>query len=795
MKLRLTIFLAGVLTLALPALAIRAKRDVRTVTQPDGTTINIKVVGDEHMHFTVSEDGMLLQKDEQGFYTYASIAENGMIEATSMRYTPGLRTAEAVRLSDIDLEQLQLKRNARRRSAPQSGMGLSSTTYPRTGSPKGLIILVQYSDVKFTLSNPASYFKDMINGSNFTQYGGTGSALQYFTEQSGGKFQPSFDVYGPVTLPNKMSYYGGNDHWGDDMYPHHMVTHAIDILDSTVDFSQYDTDGDGLIDNVYIFYAGQGEASYGSENTVWPHSWDVREAGVTKKVDGVIVGHYACSNEWEYNRPDGVGTFVHEFSHVMGLPDLYNTVADVYYTPGEYSVLDYGPYNNDGRTPPNYSAYELNALGWFEPIMMDGPMEVSLQPVSSGQFGLIQTSKNTEFFLFENRQLEGWDKYIPNHGMLIWHIDYVESVFENNVVNNTRNHQYVDIEEANNNPDGSSLTTMQGWTFPGTSKKTSFTSLTTPALKEWSGKGIDLPVTEISENAGIISFKVAGGAAALSRPNPYVDGVTDIGYFVARWDAVDGATDYYLTVYAEGKGNKGEVSTGFNNSSPGTGWTASSTGYYETDGNYGESSPSFKFSKTNQTLTSPVVDGDVTSVSFWVKGQGNDTGTYLVIDGLVGNTWVSIDKCVPTMNKATSVEITNVPSGVKQVRFSMTKATGNIAIDDVVVTYEESAEILPDYNGVSTNGETTVKVDKLKEGVEKYSFTVQATDGKQLSEVSERIPVTVTGLSGVENIIVEENISHPVEYYTLQGTRIVNPMPGTVVIRRHGTDVSKIIIH
>lgn len=532
-------------------LAMPAMRGFRTVEQPDGSTIQIQVTGDEHLHFTTLPDGTLIRQDIDGYYRIAKIDADGAIVSTGLDLS---EAAKGIKLTDGLIQDVQTRRlNGKSvgRRAPQTGLGLADNSYPVIGSTKGLIILVQYTDVKFRSSYDAQdYFNDMINGENFTQYGGTGSALAYFTQQSGGKFTPEFDVYGPVTLPYNQSYYGGNNRYGNDSNPHMMVIHAMDILDQDVDFSQYDTDRNGLIDNVYVIYAGQGEADYGSSNTVWPHSWDVRAGGVYKKYDGVTVGRYACSNEWDQRRPDGVGTFIHEFSHVMGLPDLYHTTrSGVEYTPGTYSVLDYGPYNNDGRTPPNYGAYEKNAMGWYEPIMLDDTLSVTLHNINSGEFGLMPTEKTTEFFLFENRQQEDWDKYIPAHGMLIWHIDYKQDVFSGNTVNNTKNHQYVDIVEANNT---ASYVAAPGYTFPGTRNVTSFTSETTPAMKSWSGQAIDYPITDIAENDGIITFNVAGGAVVvLDAPEPMVvDHSGEEGYFIASWDPVEGATDYLVNVYA-----------------------------------------------------------------------------------------------------------------------------------------------------------------------------------------------------------------------------------------------------
>lgn len=805
----------GIVALALlagtDASAIRAKRGVRTVTQPDGTELRIKVVGDEFMHMTFTEDGRLLHCDADGLYTYATVDTDGAVVSTGVAVTEA-GSAEGVRFENIDFDAVERQRVGKSRrsrstasynvipvrksrmQAPQSGMGLYDDSYPVKGTPKGLIILVEYSDVKFTLSNPKSYFTDLINGDNFTQYGGTGSALRYFKDQSNGQFAPSFDVYGPVTLPQNRKYYGGNDRYGDDMHPEQMVTDAIKILDSTVNFKQYDTNGDGLIDNVYVFYAGEGEADSYKAETVWPHSWDVRSGGQFLTVDGVMVGRYACSNEWSVTkRPDGIGTFVHEFSHVMGLPDLYHTADAVYYTPCEYSVMDYGPYNNDGCTPPNYSAYERNAMGWFEPIMMTEPMTVSLEPISSGQFGLIPTSKNTEFFLFENRQLTGWDKYIPYHGMLIWHIDYVKSVFEENVVNNTKSHQYVDIVEANNNPDGTSLAAMKGWPFPGTGYVTEFTPSTKPALKDWNGNAIDLPVTDIDETDGIITFDVAGGSSSLTAPAPSATpSVEGSRHFVASWDAVEGAVDYLVSVYAVGTGQSGSVSTGFNGSQVGAGWKASSTDWYTTNSNYGQSAPSFKFSKDGQTLTSPEVDGDITRLEFWSKGQSNKS-TYLLIEAMVEGKWLTVDQYYPTANQTeTVVYESEIPSGARQIRFTMSKSAGNIAVDDIVIDYGAANSLVKGYDQVSTGGLTSIKVDNLPETSDLYYFTVCSTDGKKKSKPSEPVYVNMKDTTGVGEVAVDAD--DEAEYYNLQGMRVYNPTSGTMVICRRGQNVTKVVI-
>lgn len=562
---------AAVALLATAAYAVPAKQGFNTYIQPDGTTVQLQQCGDEFSHYYLTTDGVPVLQNEAGYFCYAS-DENGSIaisgykaEDPAMRNQDANSYASSISIAKFNaamqtrmLERISAK--AARRSArvpakaesdkslPQNGLGLFTTNYPRKGKIHSLVFLVQYKDVKFTVSNPSDYYTRMLNSKGFSDNGGTGSAHDYFTDQSHGQFDPTFDVYGPMTLKNNRSYYGSNDSNGEDMHPEEMALEAAAYYKDQIDYSQYDFDNDGCIDNVYVIYAGVGEASSNVAASVWPHSWEV-ENGPT--YNGKKLFSYTCSNEWESNAPDGIGTFVHEFSHVLGLPDLYHTTnSTAYYTPCEWSVMDYGPYNNDGRTPPNYSSYERNALGWMQPTLLDGPASVTLESIDkSNQAYLIQTEKTNEFFLLENRQLNGWDKYLPNHGMLIWHVDFNQTIWDNNVVNNTKNHQYVDIVEANNKNDGSSTTIVKGYTYPGTSKNTSFTTTSTPALKSWSGKAIDMPITNIAEANGIISFDAAGGNFELSMPETPALSASDHGTVTLSWPAVERATSYLVNIW------------------------------------------------------------------------------------------------------------------------------------------------------------------------------------------------------------------------------------------------------
>lgn len=538
-KRQLTSMLLALLT-AMPAsvFAIGAKPGPLTVMQPDGTEVTILLMGHERNHCAYTSDGYLLTVDSAGYYVFADRNAEGQLIATTIRATaPESRTSELNALiSRIDKEavnkafhQTRLPRN----NGGRRGPGLFSSTFPTTGEQRGIAILVEFADKKFTIDDPKDYFGRMLNEEGFSDYGATGSARDYYIQNSCGMFSPSFDVYGPVTLANNYKYYGQNDSWGNDLRPGQMVAEACQLVDDDVDFTQYDRNGDGLIDNVYVFYAGYGEADGGGANTIWPHSWELSSAvpGNTYFFDDLRLEHYACSNELQRgNTPDGIGAFVHEFTHVMGFPDLYRTDGGTAFTPGEWDVMGHGSYNNNSRTPPNFSAYERYAFDWLEPQPIEKAGDLELLPLTdSNEAFIVSTANANEFFILENRQQTGNDKYLPGHGMLVWHIDFDQNVWDENAVNNNPNHQHVDIVEA----DGiKTEISRSGDTFPGTRNVTSFTATTNPAFVAWDKTPTPFDLYDIKESsAGIISMTVSDrtptGISPLFRHMPFaVDGNT-----------------------------------------------------------------------------------------------------------------------------------------------------------------------------------------------------------------------------------------------------------------------------
>ena len=309
--------------------AVPARRGGMVKTQPDGSEVTVYQHGDEHFHWMTNDKGEWLKMDADGFY----------------RVTEALSAEEIV---------------AKRMAAPRR---VEYKETPLNIAPRGLVILVNFTDVVFKTDK--AEMDSMLTGKNYTRdysytYRGKtynitseGSARQYFEDASFGQYNPQLDVVGPVMVKNNMKYYGGNNSSGSDKYPETMIQEACQLVDDSIDFSLYDNDEDGYVDFVYVIYAGYGEADGGGDNTIWPHAWYLYSAaGKRCEVDGKVVDLYACGNEMDNYTENhtGIGTFCHEFSHVLGLPDLYETTGyGAHKTFGEWSILDYGPYNNDGR--------------------------------------------------------------------------------------------------------------------------------------------------------------------------------------------------------------------------------------------------------------------------------------------------------------------------------------------------------------------------------------------------------------------------------------------------------------
>lgn len=310
------------------------------------------------------------------------------------------------------------------------------------GQKKGLVILAEFADTKFNEGNDRQKFNDILNTPGYTSSEGfKGSVADYFRDQSGGLFELQFDVVGPFTTKHNYAYYGQNDEYDNDLHPDEMIVEMCRAADDVVNFADYDWDGNHIADEVFVVYAGKGEAdNENSPNYIWPHMWTLREAGKTLILDKTIINVYACANElMADNHINGIGTFCHEFSHCLGFPDFYDISYSGLYGMGDLDLMASGVYANNGFCPVGFSAFEKMSCGWQEPIVLGNEDVIvdNIKPMSQqGDFYIMYNDANAnEYYLIENRQRDGWDKYMPTKGLMISHVDFDQEVWDNNIPN------------------------------------------------------------------------------------------------------------------------------------------------------------------------------------------------------------------------------------------------------------------------------------------------------------------------------------------------------------------------
>lgn len=516
------------------------------VTQPDGSSITVRRHGDERKKITTTTDGYIVIKNQKGFYTYALPDEsNRLVAGERIARDPEKRNAsDQIYLSKVkkvnELESsVSIAGPSKINRAPSATT--ASTGFPRTGSPRSLVIMVNFSDLNFVIPNAKDAFTRLLNQEDYSDNGGTGSAKDYFEAASNGQFSPQFDVVGPYNLPNTMAYYGANDpDTGEDVKPAYMIVDACNAANTAgLDFTQYDTDNDGYIDNVFVYYAGYNEAEWGPESSVWPHRWAVvrnfNYTGIAQSVvfDGKTLFDYACTSELRGNSGTnmcGIGTFTHEFGHVIGMPDYYHTAEDKSAL-DYWNIMDAGAYLNAGRTPPTYSAYDRFYLGWMRPEEINTAADKVLYPISQSETTISSTAKQayllsatthnllgdnplpSEFYIMEYRKKTGWDTYLPAEGLLFWHIDYNQAAWENNEVNN-----YTDSLQNAASHMRVYLQPLSGYIqTPGTA----FTSGSFDPLT-WAGSRLDRAITGITKTSDSISFKIMGGAPVIPIDPPKI---------------------------------------------------------------------------------------------------------------------------------------------------------------------------------------------------------------------------------------------------------------------------------
>ena len=416
--------------------AAPAWNKARTIRQADGTLLTIRQYGDEHHHWTETADGTLVIPTLKGYFV-AEIDDRGELVASDvLAHETNLRSIE---------EQLLVASQAPRRSlfhqehqtAARQAMSISTTGdyLPHSGSPRVLTILAAFQDKDFTVIEPKKAFEQYLNGETLENLGNhnhllNASVNQYFNKCSHGVFTPQFDVVGPVTLPHNLSFYGS----GGEKFSTFCKDAFEQAKDLVEDWSIYDNDNNGVAELVCIIYAGYGENQGGEEETIWAKASKINQE-VNKHL---TIARFNCSPELLHPKApgyiNGTGVFIHEMSHCMGLPDIYQTTKDYVnnQTMQSWDIMDVGCYNyNGGYAPAAYTAWEQEVMGWAQIETISSPTQITnLTPLEEGgtAYKIVNSYDDNEFIVLENIQQRGLNAKAYGKGLLVYHIAYPNSI-------------------------------------------------------------------------------------------------------------------------------------------------------------------------------------------------------------------------------------------------------------------------------------------------------------------------------------------------------------------------------
>ena len=532
------------LTVSLRVSAIPARNIPMTVRQPDGSELRIIVSGDEFYRMVRTEDGCAVTQGEDGYWYYAAYDINGAKRSSGVRVSPiNGATAAAAAARIIPYGTLRAAAAGRRaavnRLRAEHRFRVPPGTKAGAVSRKAIIILAQFTDLGFKFGR--NDFVNMLTQKGYSYGGAQGSAMDYFNDQFEGACDFEFIVSPVITLSKGYAYYGENDSQGLDKRPHEAVAEACRLVDAQIDFSQFDGDGDGEVDNVFVFVAGHDEAEGASPAHIWSHQWYLDEAGLRLNLDGTKINSYAISTELTYDFDHGthkeiftgIGTFCHEYSHALGLWDLYDTDGEdsggLYEFGDEKSrgavwgytsLMDHGNYNNNGNTPPNYNAMELWSLGLGNAETLEIGQQILAPLGSQKRYFISETDAEGEYYFFECRAAEGWDSFVGGSGMLIYHYDASDNDagYSTSERHNLTARERWWYNQANCNPDHPCFDLIEAIpiakdvysVFWPNGTHTSFNAGTTPSFVSWSGKEAEIGLNGISREGYFIKFTVTG---------------------------------------------------------------------------------------------------------------------------------------------------------------------------------------------------------------------------------------------------------------------------------------------
>ena len=491
-----------------------------SVQTANGKTAIISMRGDENHKYAVSEDGYTLLSDSEGWW-YANIANDRGIVKSSYMLTP---------FEDESFELKQFKANCPKGLMPnqleQSQPNRTqdnnrvSPTSPIVGERHALVILMQYKDLAFQKSRED--FEALFNTLDYREGGATGSVRDYYRFASQSQLDYVSDVYGPYTAKNNMRYYGGNaTSGGSDSNPLELCIEAIRSLPEDINFSLYDNDGDGVVDNVHIIYAGYGEEAGASSDAIWAHEFPHRIS--LKNEVGYSFSGYSCSPELRGNRGiniTNIGVICHELGHALGAMDYYDTnygTGGEYDGTGQWDIMASGSWNDNGRTPPNFNPYVRSVVfGWNTQVILNLNQHINLprMEVDNPEQSIIyrvETVKSGDYFLLENRQKYNFDAALPGAGLMIYHVHpNIDRYNSTNTINATSPQGFYPVCASYSEPSKKKYGNINSaeCPFPGSKSIRAFTPTTSPAAVAWNGSAAKVSISYITLNTsdGSISF-------------------------------------------------------------------------------------------------------------------------------------------------------------------------------------------------------------------------------------------------------------------------------------------------
>ncbi len=533
MKKRILLSAAIAMSVAFQGLALPADPTPRVITQPDGSTITIVMHGDEYGSYITTTDGHIVQRCDDGFFRYSQMSGDvciatDVIARDNEKIDARIEQVDRNAIINHIQEGAQLKRQSMSYEARPEGAPLrkiaQATQEDEVKTVRGLVILAEFQDVKFSENGTKENISALMNEEGNDYLGGIGSARDYFLAQSYGKFDPTFDVIGPVTLPENEAYYGapqqGYSGGDDGAKVYYMPLHACDAAyeQGLCNFADYDSNLDGVVDLVFVVYAGYAESSGADKNTIWPHAAWVGSLNANKDriYDGVKLDAYACTSELAGTTGTdlyGIGAICHEFSHTLGLPDWYDTKGGGGFGMNKWSVMDQGCHNFDGRIPCGYNAYEREFCGWMEITELTDKASIEMTNVatSATAYKVVASNNSDRYFTLETRVKEGWDQHLPGEGILIIKVDYDADAWnmQNNSVNTLSARQRFQFVPADNKID---VNTFEGDLWPNGAQN-AFSDTTTPKMKIHLTTIKNKPITNMTFDTAtkVATFDFMGG--------------------------------------------------------------------------------------------------------------------------------------------------------------------------------------------------------------------------------------------------------------------------------------------